>query len=236
MSPESITIYPYEPFEINYGLTIFNLQCREEFSSLIFKLNQLKKHETFVDDIDQYVHFYVDEKDNLKASLKEVAMIGDLTSFDVNSTSNLKLVFQKIVSDNEVINRDKIESLNKQINELIFDSTSGYTATFGYNLMPELTKLLKAKELVIDTANWENYYDKLQSVIKFYVEFGNKKLLLFHGLERLCSLGQINELNDYLKSVNLAVVSLESYPMTLKKSGLNAQIYSIDEDHVRFDY
>ncbi|USQ69920.1 type II-A CRISPR-associated protein Csn2 [Companilactobacillus allii] len=113
---------------------------------------------------------------------------------------------------------------------------NGYDENFYYDLMPELTKLLKSKELSIDTSNWQNYYDKLQSVIRFYVEFDNKRLLLFHGLERLCSLEQINELNDYLKSVELSVVSLESYPMTLKRPGLNTHVYSIDEDHVRFDY
>ncbi|WP_125568696.1 type II-A CRISPR-associated protein Csn2 [Companilactobacillus insicii] len=236
MSPESITIYPYDPFDINYGITFLNLQCKEEFSNLLFKLNQLKKHETFVDDVDQYIHFYVDEKDNLKSSLKQVAMIGDLTSFDINSTSNLKLVLQKIVSDNEIINRDKIENLNKQINDLIFDSIMGYEEVFDYELLPELTKLLKSKDFKIDTGNWQNYYDKLQSVVRFYVEFSNKKLLLFHGLERLCSLEQLNELNDYLKSIELAVVSLESYPMSLKNPDLNNRVYSIDEDHVRFDY
>ncbi|WP_125588487.1 type II-A CRISPR-associated protein Csn2 [Companilactobacillus jidongensis] len=236
MSPESITIYPYDPFDIDYGITFLNVQCKEEYTSFLFVLNQLKKHETFVDDIDQYIHFYVDEKDNLKTSLKQVAMIGDLTSFELNSTGNLKLVLQKIVFDNQIINQDRIEKLNHEINELIFDSTSSYDETFEYDLLPELIKLLKSKDFKIDSSNWQNYYDKLQSVVRFYVEFSDKRLLLFHGLERLCSLEQLNELNDYLKSIKLAVVSLESYPMTLKKSGLNTRIYSIDEDHVRFDY
>lgn len=236
MSTETITIYPYEPFDIDYGMTILNLQCKEEYSTLLFKLNQLKKHETFVDDVDQYIHFYVDEKDNLKSSLKQVAMIGDLTSFEINSTSNLKAVLEKIVADNQIINRDKIDNLNKEINELIFDSINGYEETFEYELLPELVKLLKSKNFKIDTGNWQNYYDKLQSVIRFYVEFSDKRLLLFHGLERLCSLEQINYLNDYLKSIELAVVSLESYPMKLKNPGSNTRVYSIDEDHVRFDY
>lgn len=236
MSPESITIYPYDPFDIDYGITFLNVQCKEEYASFLFMLNQLKKHETFVDDIDQFIHFYVDEKDNLKASLKQIAMIGDLTSFELNSTGNLKLVLQKIVSDNQIINRNRIEKLNHEINELIFDSISSYDETFEYDLLPELIKLLKSKDFKIDSSNWQNYYDKLQSVVRFYVEFSDKRLLLFHGLERLCSLEQLNELNDYLKSIKLAVVSFESYPMTLKKSGLNTRIYSIDEDHVRFDY
>lgn len=184
MSAETITIYPYEPFDIDYGMTVLNLQCKEEYSTLLFKLNQLKKHETFVDDVDQYIHFYVDEKDNLKSSLKQVAMIGDLTSFEINSTSNLKAVLEKIVADNQIINRDKIDNLNKEINELIFDSINGYDETFEYELLPELAKLLKSKNFKIDTGDWQNYYDKLQSVVKFYVEFSDKRLLLFHGLDR----------------------------------------------------
>ncbi|KRK81042.1 type II-A CRISPR-associated protein Csn2 [Companilactobacillus nodensis] len=236
MSPESITIYPYDPFDIDYGITFLNVQCKEEYASFLFMLNQLKKHETFVDDIDQFIHFYVDEKDNLKTSLKQIVMIGDLTSFELNSTGNLKLVLQKIVSDNQIINHDRIEKLNHELNELIFDSISSYDETFEYDLLPELIKLLKSKDFKIDSSNWQNYYDKLQSVVRFYVEFSDKRLLLFHGLERLCSLEQLNELNDYLKSIKLAIVSFESYPMTLKKSGLNTRIYSIDEDHVRFDY
>ncbi|APX71566.1 hypothetical protein M5C72_12525 [Companilactobacillus allii] len=122
MSPESITIFPYKPFDIEYGMTIFNLQNEEEFSNLLFNLNQLKKHEAFIDDVDQYIHFYVDEEDNLKTSLKQVAMLGDLTSYNINSVGNLKLVFQKIVADNQVINRDKLESLNKLTNLFLIPS------------------------------------------------------------------------------------------------------------------
>lgn len=73
-------------------------------------------------------------------------------------------------------------------------------------------------------------------IASFYSEFTTKKLLLFHSLEKLLSLEQLNELNEYLKSVSLNIVSLESYPLITKEKGRDVKVYSIDEDHVRFDY
>ncbi|QMT85401.1 type II-A CRISPR-associated protein Csn2 [Companilactobacillus pabuli] len=88
----------------------------------------------------------------------------------------------------------------------------------------------------IDFSNWTNYCDKLMDVISFYSDFTNKKLLIFNNIGRLLNVNQLNEIHTYLKSVDLKLVSLESYPMIFKEKKLNAKVYSIDNDHVRFDY
>jgi len=231
----SITIYPYEPFPLEYGITLFNFQSKSEYSQLIFRLNKLKKHDTLTDDDDRIMHLYTNPDNLIEEYLKDVAFIGDLTTFDINSTSNLKFVFQKIVSDSNLM-KDRIESVNSQLNDVVFDSITSYASEISLDPYSNFEKILKAKEVRLDVSKWENYCDKIMDVVNFYNEFTNKKLLLFHNLERLLNLDQLNELNDYLKSVDLIIVSLESYPMTLKEDGNNVKVYSIDEDHVRFDY
>lgn len=37
----TITIFPYKPFEINDGITLLNFQNIDEFSSFIFRINKL---------------------------------------------------------------------------------------------------------------------------------------------------------------------------------------------------
>ncbi|MFD1419276.1 type II-A CRISPR-associated protein Csn2 [Companilactobacillus keshanensis] len=234
MSNETITIFPYTPFNINSGITFLNFQSNDEFSKLIFQLNSLKNGETFLDDIDQYVHFYTDPDDKLKASLSKVALIGELTSYNINSISNIKLVLKKMISDS-IIYKNKSDQINQNLNDLIMNMVSGYDEIFDFELAPGLEKLVKSKNLKMDTSNWQNYYDKLQSVIEFYVDFSSKEMLIFHGLERLLNINQLNELNDYLKANKISVVSIESYPMVIKNDKINFRIYSIDEDHVRFD-
>ena len=231
----SMTIFPYEPFELDSGITLLDFQNKVEFSQLIFRINKLKKHDTLIDDTDRIVHFYTDEKNPLDEKLKDIAFIGDLTQYEINSTANLKYVFQKAVQDSALF-KDKLESINSQINDIVFDSVTNYTASLTFDPYSDFEKLLKVKDVRLDSSKWENYCDKIISIVSFYVEFTSKKLLLFHNLEKLLSFDQLNELNDYLKSVDLKLVSLESYPMIFKEEKLNAKVYSIDNDHVRFDY
>lgn len=230
-----ITIFPYKPFAITEGITLFNFQNKIEYSQLVFRLNKLKKHDTLIDDEDRIIHFYNDQKDPLNEDLKAIGFIGDLTSFDINSTGNLKYVFKQIISDSTILKND-IEDVNTQLNRIVFDAITSYESELSMDPFSDFEKILKAKDVRIDISKWENYCDKIIGVVSFYNEFTNKKLLLFHNLERLLSLEQLNQLNDFLKSIDLMVISLESYSMTLKEAELNATVYSIDEDHVRFDY
>ncbi|MFC6324163.1 type II-A CRISPR-associated protein Csn2 [Companilactobacillus baiquanensis] len=234
MKNKTITIYPYQPFEIYDGINFLNFQSVDEFSKLIFQLNSLKNGETFLDDVDQYVHFYTDSSDELKSSIKKVALIGDLTEYNINSLNNTKNILKKIISDS-IIYKEKSDQINQNLNELIMDMTSSYDEIFDFESSPALEKIVKSKNLKIDTGNWRNYYDKLQSVIEFYRDFSNKTMLIFHGLERLLNINQLNELNEYLKANEITVVSMESYRMVTKSNKVNFKVYSIDEDHVRFD-
>lgn len=216
----SITIFPYQPFEIGSGLTLFNFQNKSEFSQLIFRLHNLKKHTTLTDDTNRILHFYTDPKNPFDENIKDVELLGDLNSFDINST----------------IIKDEIEGANSELNNLVFEAITQYTVPLSMDFYANFEKILKAKGVFVDTSKWQNYCDKIMDVISFYSEFSSKKLLVFYGLERLLSLDQLNEIDEYLKSVDLTIISLESYPMLLKEKGLNIKVYSIDNDHVRFDY
>ncbi|ALB29895.1 type II-A CRISPR-associated protein Csn2 [Companilactobacillus heilongjiangensis] len=231
----SITIFPYQPFEIGSGLTLFNFQNKSEFSQLIFRLHNLKKHTTLTDDTNRILHFYTDPKNPFDENIKDVELLGDLNSFDINSATQLKIILKKVVANSTII-KDEIEGANSELNNLVFEAITQYTVPLSMDFYANFEKILKAKGVFVDTSKWQNYCDKIMDVISFYSEFSSKKLLVFYGLERLLSLDQLNEIDEYLKSVDLTIISLESYPMLLKEKGLNIKVYSIDNDHVRFDY
>jgi len=231
----SITIFPYQPFEIESGLTLFNFQNKSEFSQLIFRLHNLKSHATLTDDTNRILHFYTDPKNPFDENIKDVELLGDLNSFDINSATQLKIILKKVVANSTII-KDEIEGANSELNNLVFEAITQYTVPLSIDLYANFEKILKAKGVFVDTSKWQNYCDKLMDVISFYSEFSSKKLLVFYDLERLLNLDQLNEIDNYLKSVDLTIVSLESYPMLLKEKGLNIKVYSIDNDHVRFDY
>jgi len=231
----SITIFPYQPFELESGLTLFNFQNKNEFSQLIFRLHNLKKHTTLTDDTNRILHFYTDSKNPFDENIKDVELIGDLNGFDINSATQLKIILKKVVANSAII-KDEIEGANSELNNLVFEAITQYTVPLSMDFYANFEKILKAKGVFVDTSKWQNYCDKLMDVISFYSEFSSKKLLVFYDLERLLNLDQLNEIDEYLKSVDLTIVSLESYPMLLKEKGLNIKVYSIDNDHVRFDY
>lgn len=231
----TLTIFPYQPFELNYGLTLLNFQNKNEYSQLIFRLHNLKTHTTLVDDQDRILHFYTDPDDPIEEHLADIALIGDLNNFDINSAAQLKVVLKRLISDSTVL-KDKIEGINSELNDLVFASITPYSVPLNLDFYADFEKILKAKGIFMDTSKWQNYCDKLMDVVSFYSEFFNKKILVFYSLERLLNSEQLNEINKYLKSVNLSIVSFESYPMMLKDETLDARVYSIDNDHVRFDY
>lgn len=150
----SITIFPYEPFTLDAGLNIFDFQNKVEYSQLLFRLNKLKKHDTLVDDDDRIMHFYINPDDEFDESVKNVAFIGDLTVFDINSASNLKYIFQDITK-NSVIYKDKLEHVNNEINDLVFGAIMEYSLPISLDPYSNLEKLLKAKEVRIDASKWE---------------------------------------------------------------------------------
>lgn len=131
---------------------------------------------------------------------------------------------------------NEIEKVNTDLNSVVFDSITRYSLPLTLDMFANYEKLLKSKDIKIDFSNWTNYCDKLMDVISFYSDFTNKKLLIFNNIGRLLNVNQLNEIHTYLKSVDLKLVSLESYPMIFKEKKLNAKVYSIDNDHVRFDY
>src|SRR5699024_8699785 len=112
--------------------------------------NSLKNGETFLDDIDQYIHFYTDFNSELKSSITKVALIGDLTGYNINSVSNIKLILKKIITDS-IIYKDKSDQINQNLNTLIMDMISGYDEIFDFEISPDLEKIIKSKNLKIDT-------------------------------------------------------------------------------------
>lgn len=147
----------------------------------------------------------------------------------------MKIILKKIIEDSQIM-LNEIEKVNTDLNSVVFDSITRYSLPLTLDMFANYEKLLKSKDIKIDFSNWTNYCDKLMDVISFYSDFTNKKLLIFNNIGRLLNVNQLNEIHTYLKSVDLKLVSLESYPMIFKEKKLNAKVYSIDNDHVRFDY
>jgi CRISPR-associated protein Csn2 len=231
----TITVFPYKPFEINDGITLLNFQNIDEYSNLIFRINKLENGETFSDDTNRIIHFYTDDDDPIEEHLKDICFIGDLGSFNLNASNQMKIILKKIIEDSQIM-LNEIEKVNTDLNSVVFDSITRYSLPLTFDMYANYEKLLKSKGIKIDSSNWANYCDKLMDVISFYSDFTNKKLLIFNNICRLLNVNQLNEIHTYLKSVDLKLVSLESYPMIFKEEKLNAKVYSIDNDHVRFDY
>ncbi|MQS53509.1 type II-A CRISPR-associated protein Csn2 [Companilactobacillus mishanensis] len=231
----SLTIFPYEPFKLDFGINILNFQNQDEYSKIIFNLYQLRDKIRLFDDPDQFMHFYVDNKLQ-KSTQKEMDFIGSLQTYSINSMPNLKLVYKKIAQSSNVEFKDAFEKINVELNELVFDAGCSFDGPFDYDSLSTFESILKFKSLKFDSGNWQNYYDKMLAVINFYKDFSEKRLLILHDLHKLLNLNQVNEMNDYLRSLKLTLISFESYEMISRTENLNCKVYSIDDDHMRFDY
>ena len=234
-SQNSLTIFPYYPFKLDWGINEINFQNNSEFSSLLFHLHKLNNKEILLDDEENFVQFYT-AKNLDTSSLKNLEIIGDLNSFSINTTQNLKKVFKKISQDSLLEFNDQIESLNNQINGLIFDTTSRFDGQLSYDTYANFENLLKLKLLKFNEYGWTNFYDKILDVINFFNEFTDKHLLITYNLHNLLDYKQRNELNQYLNSAEISLVSFESIKFDLNTGKINHRIFNIDEDHIRFDY
>lgn len=231
----SLSIYPYEPFEMEPGLNIINFRESNEYSKLLFFLYQLKNKVRFEDDSDNPIHFFVNKKRE-SGNMKNLELIGSLPNYSVNTPANLKLVFKKITEYAQNEFRSEIEQTNTNINDLVFDSLSRFNGIFDYELLANFESLLKFKLVRFDNGNWQNYYDKILCIINFYTEFSEKKLLIFHDFYTLLNLDQLNEIHDYLKAADIILISFESNHFPQQLENRSWVTFDVDADHVRFDY
>lgn len=188
-----------------------------------------------LDDPDQIMHFYINDELQKNFS-KNVEFIGSIPSYAINSAPNLKMVYKRISENSMTEFKETFEKINVDVNSLIFDATSAFDGPFEYNELSTFESIFKFKLVKFDSGNWKNYYDKILSVVNFYKDFSDKKLLITHDLYKLLNLNQVNEMNSYLKSLDIAILSIESMNKPSKNVGIESLIYSIDNDHVRFDY
>lgn len=231
----SLTIYPYDKFQLINGLNIINWKNIDEYSQLIFHLYQLKSKIKFEDDEDNLLHIFIDQELQKNFTTK-INIVGGLQDFNLNTPTNLRLIYKKIFNESSYTLKSEIEQLNTQINNLIFDITTNYDGPLEYDPFANIEGLLKLKLVKISSSSWQNYYDKILSVINFFREFSEKKVLIMHDIVKLLNLEQLEELNDYLESSEINLISFESTDISesIKHSVIN--VSEIDEDHVRFDY
>lgn len=222
---KKLTIYPYSPFDIDSGMTIFE----SKNSTFIWQLSR------FLSGDDINIAILSENNKILKVS-KEIRYIGDVTTVpDFNKIFG-KRVAEILVKhcDNDLIQKIQVTdfSLKNSILQVIFDNDLPFEIAESF----DVRKLLKYLELSIENIKCESVYDIIEYVIDIANRLSDNSLYVFINARYYLSDEQIIVLANEakIKNVSVLLVSLTLSNMIHEITTDDVVTYFIDGDFVDF--
>ncbi len=222
---KKISIYPYDPFSIDTGITVLE----SKNSTLIWRLSRFLNDEA--DDVA-----VLSENDKILKVNKAIRYIGDVTIVpDFNKTFG-KQVAEVLVEhcDNDLMQQLQTAdfSLKNNILRVIFDNDLPFKITENFDVL----KLLKYLDLSIENVECESVYDIIEYVIDIANRLSDSSLYVFINARYYLSDEQIILLANEakIKNVSILLVSL-TLSSTIHEITIDDVVtYFIDEDFVDF--
>ncbi|MGK4145291.1 type II-A CRISPR-associated protein Csn2 [Weissella paramesenteroides] len=222
---KKLTIYPYSPFDIDSGMTIFE----SKNSTFIWQLSR------FLSGEDINIAILSENNKILKVS-KETRYIGDVTTVpDFNKIFG-KQIAEILVKhcDNDLIQKIQVTdfSLKNSILQVIFDNDLPLEIAESFDVL----KLLKYLELSIENIKCESVYDIIEYVIDIANRLADNSLYVFINARYYLSDEQIISLGNEakIKNVSILLVSLTLSSVIHEITTDDVVTYFIDGDFVDF--
>ncbi|MFL2020379.1 type II-A CRISPR-associated protein Csn2 [Weissella hellenica] len=220
-----LSIYPYDPFNIDIGITILE----SKNSKLIWRLSR------FLNDGEDDVAVLSENSKILKVN-KATRYIGDVTTVpDFNKTFGKQ--FAEILvkhCDNDLMQQLQTAdfSIKNNILQVIFNNDLPFKITENFDVL----KLLKYLDLSIENVKCESVYDIIEYVIDIANRLSDSSLYVFINARYYLSDEQIMLLANEakIKNVSILLVSLTLSSAIHEITTDDVVTYFIDDDFVDF--
>lgn len=220
-----LSIYPYDPFNLDTGVTILE----SKNSKLIWRLSRFLGGEA--DDIAIF-----SENDKILKANKAIRYIGDVTAVpDFNKIFG-KQIAEILVRhcDNDLMQQLQTAdfSIKNNILQVIFDNDLPFRITENFDVL----KLLKYLDLSIENLKCESVYDIIEYIIDIANRLSDSSLYVFINARYYLSDEQIILLANEakIKNVSILLVSLTLSSAIHEITTDDVVTYFIDDDFVDF--
>lgn len=222
---KKLSIYPYDPFIIDTGITILE----SKNSKLIWQLSRFLGGEA--DDIAVF-----SENDKVLKTNKSIRYVGDVTTIPDFTKIFGKQVAEILIKhcDNDLMQQLQTAdfSIKNNILHVIFDNDLPFKITENFDVL----KLLKYLDLSIENVECESVYDIIEYVIDTANRLSDSSLYVFINARYYLSDEQIKLLANEakIKNVSILLVSLTLSSAIHEITTDDVVTYFIDDDFVDF--
>lgn len=216
----AITMYPYNPWRISTGLTVFQFANVHVFSMLARGLRE---------ELDEIV---VSDDDKPQSPTKLAWYIGDLAC-GVNVDALFLREYMKACIDS--FSEENMHDIHMLISELN-SHVQGSIWSFDYPLSTttdfSIKNVLSFFKPQLDYEESNSLFDNLMSIVNLAAALPNTKALVTLHTTEYCSDDQLKSLNSTLIERDLQVIDIERIDQRRIVAGVRD--YFVDEDFVQF--
>lgn len=175
--------------------------------------------------------YHLNDKEEI-LNEKNIEVINDIVTFDVNSKSLISLLYSKLESTVESLDEyEGMFSANiNSINSIFYDALDEFNIEFEYDKNISTLKYIKSLNVKF-TSKFDSLYDKIIYIFEIYSELLNNKCLIFINTLNYFDTDQINNILKYKNYKKLNVLFIENY---LSYENIDSKIFIIDEDYYEY--
>jgi CRISPR type II-A-associated protein Csn2 len=179
--------------------SVLVVQNHKLFSKLAMELSKTSSDEILFLEEDKIISF------------KELICIQNIIDFDLNSKTNLDLLFSKV--DNDISLQPEIEqdiqNHFSQINKKLVDELNEFNIDTEFIELMDFKKYLKLLKLQLSYDKEDDILNRVINIIEFYSEFTNKTLIFINLLQYLEE-DEFKEILKYKKYKNQKTLFIEN--------------------------
>lgn len=166
---------------------------------------------------------------------KEMVLIPELMSFDLNDRKIQGILLKQIVLQTLDDERVKLDQINTDLNAVINQLVLKYDVPLSFTENETVEELLKFKKIVIDKESIISYSDKMFELLEIISEFMSDNLIILFNVLPHFGQNQLKELSEFIKIKEVNILLIER-DINIDRLDLSNLIYhKIDRDLVLFD-
>ena len=207
-------------------INILQISNKELFKRISYNINKAVK-----DEIDEVVMFDENKIYNIS---KEVMVINDFYSIDLNSTKMLKLLYKDIATKYTLeYGYESIQLDIKDVYNSIVDTLNDYDFNFTYKEEIDIIDLIKSLDVKFDREFYDNPYDNLMYLYDVVSNFKICKIIVLINAKLFLNENEIKQMYKQAlhKDIKLLLIEYGDEEDILE---YESKIY-IDEDFDEFE-
>lgn len=220
-----LTLYPYEPFEINERLiTVFGTSNTITYSKMIAGLTGKEEILKLADEQYQLIDISLG-----------LLWCGEITTIDIEKLFQNRLLKRIEVGLTDT-KRQQLITLDMQVKSAVLDVLYMYDLSLDVDAASDISRLLKYTGVHFSTDIKRDPYGIIESILMVASELNETKIITLLNVSHYLSISQFQELVRLMATLNVKLFIIEFSEKSQDQKYQDCRYYYIDDDFVEWQY